>query len=188
MSLFGTSPESPSRPDSAQKTKTSLFADEPSQSGGANSTSASASLFADDGPAGAGSSTMNSNKRAARHELVKTLLPGSDVPESYIEAYDLVLGEGDATASGVGLTAVREVLAGSGLSAMDQDRVFGLVSSGDGIGDEDGDGANGLGRSEFNVLLALVGLAQEGEELTFDAVDDRRTSEFCFVSLHWDGF
>ncbi|TKA66959.1 hypothetical protein B0A55_09033 [Friedmanniomyces simplex] len=31
-----------------------------------------------------------------------------------------------------------------------------------------------LGRNEFNVLLALIGLAQEGEELSLDAVDERR--------------
>ncbi|KAK1147151.1 Sorting nexin mvp1 [Aspergillus melleus] len=165
MSLFGTSPEDSPGVQSAQKSKSSLFADEPF--GGGNSALGSSSLFADDD----GSSSPwnnNTSKRTARHEIVKTLLPESDVPDSYIDAYDLVLSGGDRVGARVGLTSVREILSGSGLSATDQAKILNLVVSGD------GDDANGLGRSEFNVLLALVGLAQEGEDLTFDAVDDRR--------------
>lgn len=165
MSLFGTSPENSSLPNPAQGPKSSLFANEPPA--GANP--ASPSLFADESPR---ASTSWNNKRAARYELVKTLLPGTDVPETYIEAYDHVVNARDGVTSGVGLTSVREILSGSRLSATDQDKIFNLVAS------NDGEDANGLGRSEFNVLLALVGLAQEGEDLTLDAVDDRRQSEF----------
>lgn len=169
MSLFGTSPENSPRPDSAQAPKSSLFADDPP----AGTNPPSASLFADEGP---GTSASWSNKRAARHELVKTLLPATDVPKTYIEAYDQVLSAGDGAASEVGLTAVREILSDSGLSATDQDKIFSLVSS-----SGESDSATGLGRSEFNVLLALMGLAQEGEELTLDTVDDRRQSELHCV-------
>lgn len=106
---------------------------------------------------------------------MKTLLPISDVSESYIDAYDQVRNAGGTAGSGIGFTSVREILSSSGLSATDQDKIFDLVVA------SDGDDANGLGRSEFNVLLALVGLAQEGDELTFDAVDDRRHSKLpCF--------
>jgi hypothetical protein len=38
-----------------------------------------------------------------------------------------------------------------------------------------------LGRSEFNVLLALIGLAQEGEVVSLDGVDERRKSELLPV-------
>jgi sorting nexin-8 len=48
----------------------------------------------------------------------------------------------------------------------------------------DSDSSNGLGRGEFSVLLALVGLAQEGEDLTFDAVDDRRKSELALKLVY----
>ncbi|THC97837.1 hypothetical protein EYZ11_002690 [Aspergillus tanneri] len=166
MSLFGTSPEDSPRSSSAQRSKSSLFADEPS---GGNPALGSSSLFADDDGLST-SSPWNSgtNKRAARHELVQTLLPDSDVPESYINAYDLVLSSGDRVGGGVGLTSIREILSGSGISANDQAKILNLVVLGD------GDDASGLGRGEFNVLLALVGLAQEGEDLTLDAVDDRR--------------
>lgn len=169
MSLFGTSPDNSSRPSSAQRSKTSLFADDPS----AGTNSGSASLFADEGP---GSSSAWNNKRAARHELVRTLLPDTDVSEFYVDAYNRVLDAGDRSASGIGLTLVKKILEDSGLSATDQDKIFNLVVSGE------SDNSDGLGRGEFNVLLALVGLAQEGEELTFDAVDDRRKSEW-FLGL-----
>jgi hypothetical protein len=109
--------------------------------------------------------------------LVRTLLPNTDVPESYIDAYDLILNSGDRVGSGIGLTSVREILSSGGLTATDQSKVLNLVASGD------HESFNGLGRGEFNVLLALVGLAQEGEDLSFDAVDDRRKSELfvhCF--------
>lgn len=75
---------------------------------------------------------------------------------------------------------MREVLAGSGLSASEQARILNLVVSGE---LDSGRTDIGVGRREFSVLLALVGLAQEGEELTFDAVDDRRKSEFSYCPL-----
>lgn len=169
MSLFGSSPEySPPR-NSAHRSKASLFADET-----ANNTSSS--LFADDNTSSSHWTTTNANKRASRQELIKTLLPGTDVPGSYVDAYDRVLNAGDRVGAGVGLTSVREILSGSGLSATDQEKILNLVVSGESDGDEGGN--VGIGRGEFHVLLALVGLAQEGDELTFDAVDDRRKSGF----------
>lgn len=162
MSLFGESPDR-STGGFAQNSKSSLFADEPATGG--------SSLFADDD--GDDSSSpwniqSNTAKRAARRDLARTLLPNSDVPESYIDAYDSILNSGDRVGSGIGLTSVREILSSSRLSATDQSKILNLVSSGD------HESFGGLGRGEFNVLLALVGLAQEGEDLSFDAVDDRR--------------
>ncbi|KAL6234582.1 hypothetical protein BDW75DRAFT_231048 [Aspergillus navahoensis] len=166
MSLFGTSPDDSPAADTASRSKSSLFADEPAfGTGSANF--GGPSLFADDDDLG---SPWNSStaKRTPKQQLVKNLLPDSDVPENYIDAYDLVLSAGERAGTGVGLTTVRELLSGSGLSATDQAKILNLVLSGD------TDRSNGLGRGEFNVLLALIGLAQEGEDLTFDTVDDRR--------------
>lgn len=167
MSLFGTSPdaEDSSTANPALRSKSALFADE--STGGS-------SLFADD-DVDESSSPWNQNntaKRTARRDLVRTLLPATDVPESYIDAYDLILNSGDRVGSGVGLTSVRDILSSSGLSASNQDKILNLVVS------ADHESSGGLGRAEFNVLLALVGLAQEGEDLSFDAVDDRRKSEW----------
>ncbi|CRL28187.1 Phox-like [Penicillium camemberti] len=162
MSLFGTSPEDPSAGDPA-RFKSSLFADEPATGG--------SSLFADDDGDDNSSpwnAQNNTAKRTARRDLARTLLPNTDVPESYIDAYDLILNSGDRVGSGIGLTSVREILSSSGLTATDQSKILNLVASGD------HESFSGLGRGEFNVLLALVGLAQEGEDLSFDAVDDRR--------------
>ncbi|OJJ97471.1 hypothetical protein ASPACDRAFT_53683 [Aspergillus aculeatus ATCC 16872] len=153
--------------NSAQRSKSSLFADEPSF-GGNTGNAGSSSLFADDEGLNSGSLWGNSVNKRTKHQIVKTLLPQDEVPDSYIDAYDLVLSEGDRVGSGVGLTSVREILSSSGLSASDQEKILNLVVSGD------VDSSTGLGRGEFSVLLALVGLAQEGEDLTFDAVDDRR--------------
>lgn len=165
MSLFGTSPEEPSAAASTQRSKSSLFADD--------STRGSPSLFADDDGDDSSSpwNQTNTAKRGARRDLVRTLLPATDVPESYIDAYDLILNSGDRVGSGVGLTSVREILSSSGLSASDQGTILNLVVS------ADHESSGGLGRAEFNVLLALVGLGQEGEELSFDTVDDHRKSE-----------
>ncbi|CAI7662398.1 unnamed protein product [Penicillium manginii] len=162
MSLFGTSPEDPSAVSSTQKSKASLFADEPA--GG------SSSLFADDTGDDSSSWNIQNNtaKRTARRDLVRTLLPATDVPESYVDAYDLILNSGDRVGSGVGLSSIREILSSSNLTASDQGKILNLVVSGD------NETSGGLGRAEFNVLLALIGLAQEGEDLSFDAVDDHR--------------
>ena len=169
MSLFGTSPEDSSGTAFGQQ-KSSLFSDEPAI--GTNPTS---SLFTDDGP-GAKPLGSHGTKRVARHDLVKNLLSDTEVPDSYVDAYDLVLNSGNATGLGIGLPAVREILAGSELDAMDQDKILNFVVP------SEGSGTDSLGRSEFNVLLALVGLAQEGDDITLDAVDERRKSKASITS------
>lgn len=165
MSLFGSSPTESPLTNSNAKSK-DLFGDEPTPA--ATSTS---SLFADDNGGDASPWSMPTPKKAARRELVKTLLPATDIPESYIDAYDIVLDSGDGVGAGVGLRGVKKILGSSGLSAAGQATVLNLVVPG---GQEH---ANGLSRSEFNVLLALIGLAQEGDDISLDGVDERRRSE-----------
>lgn len=167
MSLFGT-PEQASTPrnDVNPHLKSSLFADEPGL--GTNSSS----LFADDTIGDAGSPWSAPNpKRAARHELVKMLLPTTEVPESYVDAYDVILNSGDTVGAGISVAEARKVLASTSLTPADQSTILNMVVPG---GKET---SSGLGRSEFNVLLALAGLAEEGEDLTFDTVDERRKSK-----------
>ncbi len=159
MSLFGSSP-----PESAPLNPSkSLFGDEPPQP------TSTSSLFADDGTESPWS--MPTPKRAARQNLVKNLLPATDVPESYVDAYDIVLNADEKTGLGISAAGVKKILESSNLSEQEQHKILNLIIPG---GQES---ANGVGRSEFNVLLALVGLAQEGEDVTFDGVDDRRRSE-----------
>lgn len=114
---------------------------------------------------------MPTPKRAARQNLVKNLLPATDVPDSYIDAYDKLLDSGDRVGAGIGLTGVKNILHSSGLNPADQSAVLNLVIPGG------RDTENAIGRSEFNVLLALIGLVQEGEDATLDGVDERRRSK-----------
>lgn len=170
MSLFGTSPEeAPTEFNPSRLSRSSLFDDEPhSQSGSA--------LFADDSHGSDSPWNMPTPKRGGRQNYIKTLLPASDVPDSYIEAFELILDSSGRGGTGVGLTTIRQILSSSALTAADQAKVLNLVLP---RGQETL--SEGLGRNEFHVLLALIGLAQEGEEITFDAVDERRNSTFEFI-------
>ncbi|KAI4275118.1 MAG: hypothetical protein LQ337_003443 [Flavoplaca oasis] len=162
MSLFGSSPpEEPSQSTRSGKSQ-SLF-DDDRAAGAANS-----SLF-DDGDGTAPSPwDMPTPKKSAKGDMVKTLLPATSVPESYVDAFDLVLEAGfEAGAGSVTLAGAKKLFESSGLDADEQARIVNLVTGGQ-------EPSGGLGRSEFNVLVALIGLAQGREELTLDGVDERR--------------
>ena len=133
--------------------------------------STSTALFADD-DAGSDSpwDLPTPRKQQTRADLIRNLLPSAEVPDSYIEAFDAVVAEhgsaGRVTAGGVART-----LAAAKLGADAQARVMAIVAPG-GTGEE-----VVLDRNQFNVLLALVGLAQEGEAVSLDSVDERRQRE-----------
>jgi sorting nexin-8 len=170
MSLFGSSPDEPSPAAVNSKTRNSLFDDEPSPAPGSKS-----SLFADDdNAAGASPWSMRTPKKAARGELIKTLLPASDVPDSYIDTFDDVLKGGGGSGGKISAAGLTNVLSAGKLGADDQSRITNIITSGGQL--------SSFGRNEFNVLLALIGLAQEHEEVTLDGVDERRRSR-CFSSL-----
>ena len=162
MSLFGESPED-SGP--AAKSRLSLFDDEPSPAPGSKS-----SLFADDDAApGMSPWGMPTPKKGSRGELIKSLLPASGVPDTYIDLFDSVLKGGDSEGGKVSSSGVTRVLSAANLGADDQARITNLIAP--------GGQAPSLGRNEFNVLLALIGLAQEREDITLDSVDERRRGE-----------
>ena len=165
MSLFGSSPDEssssaqPARPNQ----KSSLFDDEQRQDAKSGT-----SLFEDEGTNGGSPWDMPTPKKAGKSDLVKRLLPASDVPESYIDAFD-ALRETSYKAEGgqIAIAGAQKLFEGCGLDASEQDRILKLVTSGQGTG---------LARNEFNVLLALIGLSQESEETSLDSVDERRRS------------
>lgn len=155
MSLFGEADAPSPRP------KSSLFDDDAAQASKTGS-----SMF-DDSSANAGDYGASpweftpKKKTGGRSSLVKSLLADVDVPELYVDTYDRL-----QNGSGVPSEEARKFLRGSSAAQDDQSKIWDIVT---------GNGATTmLGRGEINVLLALIGLAQEGEELSLDAVDERR--------------
>ena len=166
MSLFGSSPDESalSAPTARSGQKSSLFDDE--QTSGAKGGS---SLFDDDATDGDSPWSMPTPKKAGKRDPVKTLLPADDVPESYVEAFNSLRDtEYKADRGQIKVSGARKLFEGTGLDEAEQDRILKLVT---------GSQNSPIGRSEFNVLLALIGLSQEGEETSsLDSVDERRRS------------
>ncbi|KAK6949771.1 Sorting nexin mvp1 [Daldinia eschscholtzii] len=165
MSLFGTSPpnEAPSSGNPSMA-RSSLFDDD-----GPMTRSTSDTLFNDDDFAGSGRASPwdmpTPRKQQSRADLLRRLLDGVDVPDSYIEAFDRAVQE-DGSAGNVTSSGVTKTLAAAKLGADDQAQIMGILAP---AGDLDP-----IGRNEFNVLMALIGLAQEGESISLDGVDERR--------------
>lgn len=161
MSLFGTSPQD----EVPQAKQSALFDEEATE---ANKTTSS--LFGDDLDGSDSPWAYPTLKKSARANIVKTLLPAADVPESYVDTYDALLADGNRFGGGLSLSGLRKLLSDSDLGADVQGKILDIVVP------NGQDSENGVGRGEFNVLLALIGLAQEGEDVTLDGVDDRRQS------------
>ncbi|KAK0893541.1 Sorting nexin mvp1 [Friedmanniomyces endolithicus] len=154
MSLFGEDTAAPSSRKSA-----GLFGDDDAP---AQAKPSSSTMFGepeagngDDSPWGF---TPN-KKTAGKGELVKSLLANADVPELYVDTFDGMQAGGTVSAEEA-RRLLQEIVPGAA------EKIWTTMSS---IGQ-----TQQLGRNEFNVLMALVGLAQEGEELSLDAVDERR--------------
>lgn len=167
MSLFGDSDE-PVGATIPSKSRLSLFDDEPSSTPGSKS-----SLFADDDDVSGGSPWGTSlPKKLDRGGLLKNLLPTSDVPESYIDIFDDILKDGNESngrLSGIGVT---KLLDAADLGPEKSSWIMKIISPNSQPQD--------LERNEVNVLLALIGLAQEEEDVhdvTLDGVDERRRSQ-----------
>jgi len=177
MSLFGSSPPEEAAadvlPSNFTDSRASLFEDEPPMT-----KSTTSALFADDDSSPSTPWDLPTpRKQQSRGDLIRSLLPPSDVPDAYIETFDAVLseaGDGSRVTSG----GVARTLAAAKLGADEQARIMGILAPA-------GGGDITLGRNEFNVLLALIGLAQEGEGVTLDGVDERRRSKStCNCSLY----
>ncbi|KAK3905219.1 hypothetical protein C8A05DRAFT_41804 [Staphylotrichum tortipilum] len=147
----------------AANNRSSLFEDEPPMT-----RSTTTALFADDdGPEDHQSpwDLPTPRKPQTRAELLRGLLPSGDVPEGYVEAFDAVAGGARVVDAG----GVARTLAAAKLGADAQARIMGIAVVPAREGEE-----VALDRNQFNVLLALVGLAQEGEVVSLDSVDERR--------------
>ncbi|EGX87983.1 sorting nexin Mvp1 [Cordyceps militaris CM01] len=177
MSLFGTSPVEANAPSTPTRSRggdrSGLFDDDTRPSSG------DGGLFADAEPHRAPDDSTKAEspwdlptprKQKSRAELIRKLLPSSDVPESYTETFDVVVRE-DGDASGrISSSGIANVFATARIDADAQATIMSLLAAG-------GNASNlTLGRGEFSVLLALVGLAQEGDIISLDGVDERRAN------------
>lgn len=160
MSLFGED-DVPAR----AKQSSSLFDDDPKPAGKTGN-----SLFADDMDSNDSPWAFPTPKKAGRGALVKSLLPASDVPDSYIDAFDALLDAGSREGNGVSVEGAKKLLADSGVSSDSQSKILEVVLP-------SGQQSAALGRNEFNVVFALIGLAQEGDDITLDSVDERKRSK-----------
>lgn len=170
MSLFGDDDDLPSRPK-AQQSSSSLFDDDPKPTGN--------SLFADDLHGDDSPWGFNPTPKKQKGSLIKSLLPASDVPDSYIDAFDRVLESGERAGSGISVAEIKKLLGSSGLPSDRESKILEIVSQPE-------QESAGVGRNEFNVLYALVGLAQEGydvSELSLDSVDERKRSKSVALSV-----
>lgn len=167
MSLFG---ESPPPTPATRQNKSSLF-DDDDQPAARNT--ANSGLFAEANDADDGQSPWDfpapkkHNSTRQRGDLIKTLLSPGDVPETYVNLFDALLSQSTAQ-GGVTLRQIKSLLSESSIGHPEQSKILEIISA------ADADDSRVLGRGEVNVVLALIGLAQEGEELGLDAVDERR--------------
>ena len=133
--------------------------------------STTTALFADDDPNDSPWDIPAPKKPQTRAELIRNLLPPSLIPDSYIEAFDKIFSE-DGKAGKITAAGVTRTLAAAKLGADAQAKIMSIV------GPENESEELALDRNQFNVLLALIGLAQEGEPISLDGVDERRRSEY----------
>lgn len=140
------------------------------------------SLFDDeDNAPGASPWQMPTPRKGRPADLVRALLADVDVPSGYRETFDAV-HHNDAVGEKISLAGVTKVLSAARLSADAQTKIVGLLA-----GEQDNGRLGDLDRGAFHVLLALIGLAQEGEEIHLDAVDERRKSWSWYGCSRDDG-
>ncbi|QUC23579.1 uncharacterized protein UV8b_07820 [Ustilaginoidea virens] len=164
MSLFGTSPPEEHEPSPGRfRGGGGLFDDSPSHRASSSSLFDDGSASRPDGSSSTPWDLPTPRKQQSRAELLRNLLPASDAPDSYAGIFDAVVGaSGRASAD-----HVAGLFASARLGPEAQARIVSLVAPGDAADVS-------LDRNEFNVLLALVALAQEGDIISLDSVDERR--------------
>ncbi|RVD86565.1 uncharacterized protein DFL_004834 [Arthrobotrys flagrans] len=167
MALFGSSPTDAS----PVRNRSSLFDDDDvGRASGSNNNATDgprSSLF-DDGLGGGspwGMPTPRSKRSGSNSEMIRNVMRGATIPEEYIDLFDEILSVTGAVTVG----ALERLLGESQVKTSDWDRILDLIA---GRNRDDGTVIN---REAFNVFLALVALAEDGDEyLGFDAVDDRK--------------
>jgi len=158
MSLFGDSP-----PRQKPQDKSNLF-DESSSNKNAGS-----GLFADQETYNGDSTPwdMPTPRKNAKRTLIRTIIGEDDVPELYDRAFNVLIQRDESTDGTVSADTVRRFLAEDcNIQQSQANVIFNIINTGQ---------SPRFIKAEINVLLALVGLAQEeGEDVNLDSVQERR--------------
>jgi sorting nexin-8 len=167
MSLFGADPPM-TTPTRRAKASASLFADD-DDAGPASAAATAGSALTASSPLSSWTPVPSAKRASMRGAaLLRSLVPPGQAPDEYVDAYDRLAAENKTGGGGVDAATVRDVLVQSAVGDDAAAQIRKTV-----MPDESRD----LGRAEVNVLFAMIGLAQEGEDVTLDGVDERRRSE-----------
>ncbi|KAF3903481.1 hypothetical protein ABW20_dc0107769 [Dactylellina cionopaga] len=172
MSLFGSSPPN----SSPVRNRNSLFDDDDAAISGVgvgvggssnNNNVPNSSLF-DDGLGGGSPWSMptpRSKRSGSNSEMIKNVMRGATIPDEYIDLFDDIHSDAGAVTAG----GLERLLGESRVKTSDWDRILDLVAG------RNRDDSTIVNREAFHVFLALVALAEDGDDyLGFDAVDDRK--------------
>jgi len=155
MSLFGTSPTEDAQVQS--HSRSTLF-DAPGDN--------SSSLFDDGNEWGLPAPKASRARGGNSAEIIQNLLKNANIPDEYIDLFDDL--KRDAGTINVGL--LKRLMSLASLQDADQSKILSILS-------KTGGDSMSINRDEFNVFLALLGLKSEGEDVSLDAVDERRRSK-----------
>ncbi|CCG81644.1 Sorting nexin Mvp1 [Taphrina deformans PYCC 5710] len=120
-------------------------------------------LFGDDGDP-----WMPSPKK--RKDLAR-ILSSEDAPEIYVDIF-----EDYAISSVLPLTGLRRLMEDAALKKHDKELIVSILVPTDST-------QAGLNRGEGNLAIFLIALAQQGEEISLDAVDDRKSRAYPIPNI-----
>lgn len=93
---------------------------------------------------------------------IGSLLNDADIPDLYIDLF-----EAASRGNRLAMSELRQMMERANVTSSDQDRIAGLLNA---------QSDTTLTRGQANVAFLLIALAQQGETLSMDAVDDRKRS------------
>ncbi|EEY21701.1 sorting nexin mvp-1 [Verticillium alfalfae VaMs.102] len=112
-------------------------------------------------------------KQKTRADLLRTLLPTSDAPDSYIDTFDTVVQE-DGSNGRVNASGVAKVFAAARLGADEQASIMAIIApNGNDVA---------VGRNEFNVFLALIEVSFRFHPPFFDSTASPAARSLSHVS------
>ncbi|KAI0999791.1 Sorting nexin [Podosphaera aphanis] len=161
MSLFGKSPEE-SNSAVGSKPRNSLF-DDDRISPGPSSISKSSSVSEDNAASTSSPWGITSLlKETGQTEDIEALLPETAIPEKYNQIFNSIPDRGRSYNGNINKAGVYMIFSHAKLDKEDEESIQDLIFQ--------GASPSELSRDKFNVLLALIGLAQNYSEISLEEV------------------